>query len=200
MPQISLLPKYIYNEFLRVIFIHVHVRLKHVLFEYFPEKRSCVECNLTFRSVWDTNIIEPTLLIKHHAGHLSDVTVTSSFFNITSLYSGRQTRGSWEQVLITTATAHVTLTRGINLSTKLHGITFKTTITFTFTAVKTSYITLMIFGAEYEIMNLLISAARAQENIWGLKHKYCMFSIHSYQQTHIQEAPAQRSGRTYGIS
>jgi hypothetical protein len=97
--------------------------------------------------------------------------VTSFFFNVIILYSERQKRGSWEGVLTTSATARHTLTQGVNLSTKLHGIAFKTTITFTFTTVKTSNITLMIFGAEYEIMNLLISATHAQENIWGLKHK-----------------------------
>jgi hypothetical protein len=58
----------------------------------------------------------------------------------------------------------------------------------------------MIFGAEYEIMTLLISATHAQENIQDLKHKYCLFSIHSIQQTHIQDATAQRSGLTYTIS
>jgi len=78
-------------------------------------------------------------------------------------------------------------------------ITFKTTITFTFTAVKTSNITLMIFGAEYELMNP-ISAPHAQENIQDLKHKYCLFSTHSSQQSHIQEGPAQHSGRTCRIS
>ena len=55
----------------------------------------------------------------------------------------------------------------------------------------------MIFGAEYEITDLLISATHAQENIWGLKHKYCLFSIYNSQQTCIQDAPVQRSGRTY---
>jgi hypothetical protein len=58
----------------------------------------------------------------------------------------------------------------------------------------------MIFGAEYEIMNLLISVTHAQENIRDLKHKYCQFSIYSIQQTHIQDSTAQRSGRTYWIS
>jgi hypothetical protein len=104
---------------------------------------------------------------KHHGANLADQTssrtlktlnVTSFIFNVISLHSERQKRGSCGWVLITSATARVTLMRGMNLSTKLHGITFKTTITFTFTAVKISNIILMIFGAEYEIMDLLISA------------------------------------------
>ena len=131
------------------------------------------------------------------------LTVTSFIFNVISLYSERQKRGSCEQVLIISATAHVTLTLGMNLSTRLHDITFKTTITFTLAAVKTSTApnnTLMISGAEYEIMDLHMSVTHSQENIWGLKHEYCLFSTHSSQQTHIQDAPAQRSGQTYRIS
>jgi len=131
------------------------------------------------------------------------LTVTSFIFNVIILYSERQKRGSWERVLITSSTAHVTLMWGMNLSTRLHGITFKTTVTITFAAVKTSTApnnTLMISGAEYEIMNLHTSVTHSQENIRGLKHKYCLFSTHSSQQTHIQDAPAQRSGQTYSIS
>jgi hypothetical protein len=52
---------------------------------------------------------------------------------------------------------HVTLMWEMNLPIRLHDVTFKMTVTFTFTAVKTSNITLMIFGAEYEIINLPIS-------------------------------------------
>ena len=98
------------------------------------------------------------------------LTVNSFIFNVISLYSERQKRGSWERVLITSATARHTDVR--DESTRLHGITFKTTTTFTFTALKTSNIMLIIFGAEYEIMNLLISATHAQENIWGLTFRY----------------------------
>jgi len=89
--------------------MHVHVRSKQVLFKYFPQKRRCVECHLTFRSVRDT--------YKHHGANAADqikqdtyetLTLTSFIFNIISLYSERQKRGSWEQVLITSATARHT--------------------------------------------------------------------------------------------
>jgi len=45
-----------------------------------------------------------------------------------------------------------------------------------------------------------MSVTHSQEKIWGLKHKYSLFSIHSSQQTHIQAAPAQHSSQTYRIS
>jgi hypothetical protein len=63
--------------------------------------------------------------IKQHNYMTS--TDISSTFDVFSPYFKSQKRGSWDWVLIDPVSAHVTLMWGMDLSTRLHGVTFKMT-------------------------------------------------------------------------